>query len=95
MIQNACTEELRAQAHFPLLYEYPSYFDGHKDIAALLKGGFYIVRQAGSHAQLKHTKDPRILVTVARHGRDITRKTLASVLKQANLSAQEFLKLLK
>ena len=65
-----------------------------KILRAFLKGGFYVVRQAGSHIQLKHPKDPRILVTVARHGRDITRKTLSSILKQARLSADDFLKLL-
>ena len=65
-----------------------------KILQALLRGGFYIARQIGSHVQLKHPKDPRILVTVARHSRDITRSTLSSILKQARLSAHEFLKLL-
>ncbi len=65
-----------------------------KVLQALLRGGFYIVRQVGSHVQLKHQKDPRILVTVARHGRDLTRSTLSSILKQARLSVGEFLKLL-
>lgn len=66
-----------------------------KILRALQNGGFYIVRQAGSHIQLKHLKDQRILVTVARHGRDISRKNLSSILKQAKLSVQEFLKLLQ
>ena len=66
-----------------------------KILQALLRGGFYVVRQIGSHVQLKHQKDPRILVTVARHNRDITRNTLSSILKQAHLSVAEFLKLLR
>ena len=66
-----------------------------KILQVLLRGGFYIARQVGSHLQLKHPKDPRILVTVARHSRDISRNTLASILKQGKLSADEFLKLLK
>lgn len=66
-----------------------------KILRVLLKGGFYIVRQVGSHVQLKHLKDPRILVTVARHGRDVSRNTLAKILKQAGLSAKEFLRLLQ
>jgi predicted RNA binding protein YcfA (HicA-like mRNA interferase family) len=33
-------------------------------------------------------------VTVAYHGRDLDRKTLHSILKQAGLSRDEFLKLL-
>lgn len=66
-----------------------------KILRALLNGGFYIVRQVGSHVQLKHLKDLRILVTVARHGRDVSRNTLAKILKQASLSAKEFLRLLQ
>ena len=66
-----------------------------KILRALSRGGYYIARHAGSHAQLKHAKDPEILVTVAQHGRDITRKTLASILKQSKLSVAEFLLLLK
>ena len=66
-----------------------------KILQALLRGGYYIVRQTASHVQLKHFKDPKIFVTIARHSRDITRKTLASILKQSKLSAKEFLRLLK
>ncbi len=65
-----------------------------KILRALLQGGFYIVRQVGSHVQLKHPNNPRILVTIARHSRDITRSTFSSILKQAHLSVDEFLKLL-
>ena len=65
-----------------------------KILRALLRGGFRAVRQVGSHIQLKHPKDSRILVTVARHNRDITRRTLSSILKQAHLSVDEFLHLL-
>lgn len=66
-----------------------------KILKALLRAGFVIVRQVGSHMQLKHPKDPRILVTVAKHSRDLTRKSLASILKQAKLTTHEFLKLLR
>ncbi|MEK7132600.1 MAG: type II toxin-antitoxin system HicA family toxin [Patescibacteria group bacterium] len=65
-----------------------------KILQALLRGGYVIVRQVGSHLHLKHPKDSRILVTVARHSRDVTRKTLASIMRQAKLSTQDFLKLL-
>jgi len=66
-----------------------------KILQALLRGGYYIVRQTASHVQLKHLKNPSIFVTVARHSRDITRKTLASILKQSKLSVEEFLRLLR
>lgn len=65
-----------------------------KILRALLRGGFYVVRQVGSHVQLKHPNNPRILITVARHNRDITRSTLSRILKQARLPVDEFLKLL-
>ena len=65
-----------------------------KVLKALLNGGFVIVRQIGSHVQLRHPKDSSILVTVAKHNRDITRKNVASILKQAHLTTDEFLKLL-
>ena len=66
-----------------------------KILKALLRGGFVIVRQVGSHVQLKHPKNPRILVTVAKHSFDLTRKSLAGILKQAQLTTNEFLKLLR
>ncbi len=66
-----------------------------KILKALLHGGFVIVRQVGSHVQLKHPRDSRILVTVAKHGADLTRKSLANILKQAKLTTNEFLKLLR
>lgn len=66
-----------------------------KILKALLRGGFIIVRQVGSHVQLKHPKNARILVTVAKHSRDLTRKSLSSILKQAQLTADQFLKLLR
>lgn len=66
-----------------------------KILKALLRGGFVVARHVGSHMQLKHPKDPRILVTVAKHSRDLTRKSLASILKQAKLTVGEFLKLLR
>jgi len=66
-----------------------------KILKALLRGGFIIVRQVGSHVQLKHPKNPRISVTVAKHSRDLTRKGLSGILKQAQLTTDAFLKLLR
>ncbi len=66
-----------------------------KILQALLRGGYHIVGQVGSHVKLKHFKDPRISITVPRHARDVTRKMLSSILKQARLSTHEFLRLLK
>lgn len=66
-----------------------------KILQALLRGGYFVVRQVGSHVHLKHARDPRILVTVARHSKDVSRKVLSSILRQAKLTPEEFLKLLR
>lgn len=64
-------------------------------VRALRKAGFQIIRQRGSHVHLRHFSNPTRYATVAYHSADISRKDLASILKQAQLSVGEFLKLLK
>jgi predicted RNA binding protein YcfA (HicA-like mRNA interferase family) len=62
-------------------------------IRALERAGFVLHHSTGSHRFFKHPVRPGY-VTVAYHGRDLDRKTLHSILKQAGLSRDEFLKLL-
>jgi predicted RNA binding protein YcfA (HicA-like mRNA interferase family) len=64
-------------------------------IQALIKAGFYIRRQKGSHARLFHRQRPDLKITVPVHNRDIPENTLKRILKQAELTEQDFLKLLK
>ena len=64
-------------------------------IRALMKAGFTIIRQRGSHAFLRHSFDPTRFATVPRHSRDVSRKDLASILRQSRISVEELLKLLK
>jgi predicted RNA binding protein YcfA (HicA-like mRNA interferase family) len=64
-------------------------------IRVLLKAGFFVVRQKGSHVFLRHLKDPTRFATVPRHTRDISRKDLASILRQSKISVHEFIRLLK
>ena len=63
-------------------------------LAVLLKAGFVIVRQAGSHVRLKNYATGKA-TTVALHSKDLTRKTITTILKQAEISVETFLKLLK
>jgi predicted RNA binding protein YcfA (HicA-like mRNA interferase family) len=63
-------------------------------ISALQKAGFLIVRQKGSHVRLVHARDPNRYATVAIHGGDVPRKNVASILRQARISTEEFLALL-
>ena len=60
-------------------------------IRALGSAGFYIVRQSGSHVQLKKGN---LLVTVPDHPRDLPPGTLRSILRQARLTPEEFIELL-
>ncbi len=64
-------------------------------LRALLRGGFYIHHQSGSHAQLRHSVKTHLRVTVPRHDRfDLPRAVLRSILQQAEMTVDEFLDLL-
>jgi predicted RNA binding protein YcfA (HicA-like mRNA interferase family) len=64
-------------------------------LRALLRAGFYVHHQSGSHAQLRHAIKSHLRVTVPRHDRfDIPRQVLRSILRQAELSVEEFLEVL-
>ena len=56
-----------------------------KILQVLLRNGFYIHHQVGSHIVLKSSKDPIARVTIPIHNRDLKKKTLLSILKQAGL----------
>lgn len=60
-------------------------------VHVLERAGFYLVRQRGSHAQYKRGN---LLVTVPMHTSDLNPVTLRSILRQARMSVEEFLKLL-
>ncbi len=59
---------------------------------ALQRAGFEVVRQRGSHLRLQHP-DGRA-VTVPVHGKDIKRSLLHKIIREAELSPEDFLKLL-
>lgn len=63
-------------------------------VAILLRLGFRVIRQVGSHARLEHIIDKTRKVTVPIHNKDLQIKTLLSILRQAKISLEEFLKLL-
>lgn len=54
-----------------------------------------IHHQTGSHAQLQHPEKPHLRVTVPRHDRfDLPRGVLRSILRQTEMTVEEFLELL-
>lgn len=64
-------------------------------IAALERAGFYIHHQRGSHARLLHRSRPDLRVTVPVHNKDVPLSLLKGrIPKQAQLTVEEFLKLL-
>jgi predicted RNA binding protein YcfA (HicA-like mRNA interferase family) len=59
-------------------------------INALQRAGFVVVRQRGSHIRLqKRTKERILKLTVPAHI-PIKKTTLAKIIKDANLSIEEF-----
>lgn len=63
-------------------------------LQALQRAGFFIHHTTGSHSILKHPEKPKLRVCVAYHSKDLKRRTLESIIEQADLTAEEFLKLL-
>ena len=64
-------------------------------IRALQRDGWIVVRQKGSHIRLqKRLSDETLKLTVPAH-RPVKRSTLAHLLKQARLSVDDFLSLLR
>jgi len=55
---------------------------------------FKIARQVGSHVHLEHIINKTLKVTIPVHNKDLPKKTLLSILKQANISLEELLRLL-
>jgi len=63
-------------------------------IRALQRDGWVVVRQKGSHVRIqKHTPRETLKLTIPAH-RPIKRSTLSHILKQANLTVEEFNELL-
>jgi predicted RNA binding protein YcfA (HicA-like mRNA interferase family) len=57
-------------------------------VSGLERLGFSIVRQKGSHVQMKNGN---LLVTVPMHGGTVAKGTLKSILRQAKINVEELL----
>ena len=65
-------------------------------IKLLLKLGFYIHHQTGSHVQLRHLGKTNLRITIPRHDKfDLPSSVILNILKQAEISKEEFIKLLR
>ena len=66
-----------------------------KVLRTLMGAGFYIYHQKGSHIQLRHHQKSHLRITIPYHSRfDLPPSVLHNILKQAEISKDEFLKLL-
>ena len=69
---------------------------GKQAVRALERAGFYIERTVGSHYILVQPSNPSRAVTVPVHAnRDLKSGTLRSIIRQAGMTAKEFLDFLK
>jgi predicted RNA binding protein YcfA (HicA-like mRNA interferase family) len=68
---------------------------GKQVIAALEKEGWYVKRVRGSHHVLRHQSIPDAIPVPVHGNREIKRGTLASILRVAGISRDEFAKLLR
>lgn len=63
-------------------------------IRALERAGFVVEQVKGGRHALKHPDKPHLHVTVAFHKKEVPRGTLRAILRQADLTIDEFLNLL-
>ena len=67
---------------------------GRDVLEALAKFGFVVVGRRGSYVRLKR-KDEKTLIVIVPDHKELARGTLKSILRQANLSREEFLEILE
>lgn len=65
---------------------------GKEVVKALTKAGFKIVSQRGSHVKLKKFVDDKKLISIVPLRKTIKIKTFNSILRQANMTLEDFLK---
>jgi predicted RNA binding protein YcfA (HicA-like mRNA interferase family) len=63
-------------------------------LRALERAGFYIHHTTGSHARLFHRVKRELRVTIPLHNKDLPLPVLKSILRQSELTVEEFIALL-
>jgi len=67
---------------------------GRKVIKALTKAGFKVAGRRGTHVKLKKKVNDEFFVVIVPNHAELARGTLKSILRQANIAKEDFLKLL-
>ena len=65
-----------------------------KLLRVLLKLGFYIHHQSGSHVNIRHNFKDHLHVVIPVHSRELAPKTLKSILIQSEITVEELVDLL-
>lgn len=68
---------------------------GREVIKALTKAGFKVAGRKGSHVKLKKRVDDKVLLVIVPDHQELARGTLKAILRQANMTRESFLELLK
>jgi predicted RNA binding protein YcfA (HicA-like mRNA interferase family) len=63
-------------------------------IRVLLRAGFYVHHQTGSHVNLRHHEKAHLHVVVPQHRGDLAPKTIKSIIVQTEMTVEEFVALL-
>ena len=64
-------------------------------LRALRRAGFTVERVKGSHHHLRHAERPTLRVVVPVHRGDLPAGTVAAIMRQAGLSQEDLLDLLR
>jgi predicted RNA binding protein YcfA (HicA-like mRNA interferase family) len=67
---------------------------GRKVIKALTKVGFKVAGRRGTHVKLKKKVNDKVFVVIVPDHAELARGTLKSILRQANIAREDFIKLL-
>ncbi len=67
----------------------PKLYSGRDIITRLKRLGFMIVSQKGSHIKMRGVRGGKLQTTIVPNHKEIALGTLASLLKQANVTKQE------
>lgn len=67
---------------------------GHEVIRVLERINFQVIRQKGSHVRMKHL-DGRVVTIPVHLGKNIGRGLLGKILRDAELTREEFIELLE
>ncbi|MBI2087054.1 MAG: type II toxin-antitoxin system HicA family toxin [Candidatus Zambryskibacteria bacterium] len=70
-------------------------FRSRELVKVLIKAGFRIVRQVGSHVRLQHVADSTRQTSVPIHPGTLPKWLIRQILNQAKISAKELQRLLK